>query len=120
MGSLYRSAGAASTAVEVAWERFRRHALNLCGLKGQLLNSVELAAAIRRRFPSADATLEEDLRACEEAAANDKLQPGEALRLVQKLGAHESKLDAAARPSRSALGPAVHTEIHFKTQERAS
>ncbi len=31
LGSLYRNAGAASTAVAVAWERFRRHSLRLCG-----------------------------------------------------------------------------------------
>ena len=33
LGSLYRSAGASSTAVAVALERFRRHSLRLCGLR---------------------------------------------------------------------------------------
>lgn len=120
MGSLYRNAGAASTAVEVAWERFRRHALNLCGLKGQRLGATELAAAIRRRFPNADAKLEDDLRACEEAAANEKLQPREALRLVQALAGHESQINDAARTGRQKTGSAAQTDIHFKTQERAS
>ena len=37
LGSLYRNAGAASTAVAIAWERFRRQALRLCGMRGERL-----------------------------------------------------------------------------------
>ena len=51
LGSLYRSAGASSTAVSIAWERFRRNALRMCGLRQSRIGAEELAAAIRRRFP---------------------------------------------------------------------
>lgn len=104
LGSLYRNAGAASTAVSVAWERFRRHALRLCGLRAQRMSAAELAAALRRRFPAADAALEADLAACEEATLNEATTPREALRLVQLLDRHRSQLDAAAKPGSPATG----------------
>lgn len=96
LGSLYRNAGAASAAVSVAWERFRRQALRLCGMQPHRMGAAELAAVLRRRFPTAGPSLEPDLAACEEAAGNDALQPREALRLVQLLGGHLVKLQAAA------------------------
>ena len=120
MGSLYRNAGAASTAVMVAWERFRRHALHLCGLKGQSMSAADIAAAIRRRFPAADSTLEVDLLACEEATSTDKLPPREALRLVQTLGAHLQRLNAAARVPGISKQLKSGIDIQFKPQERAS
>lgn len=98
LGSLYGTAGAASTAVSVAWERFRRMALRLCGMTPQKMNAPELAATLGRRFPAADGALEADLAACEEAAQNESLQPRAALRLVQLLDDHLKKLEAAARP----------------------
>ena len=104
LGSLYRNAGAASTAVSIAWERFRRHAMQLAmgdGGRGQRMNAAELAAALRRRFPGADAALEADLAACEEAAADEMTTPQEALRRVQLLGRHQAVLNAAARPAMS-------------------
>ena len=97
LGSLYRNARATSTAVAVAWERFRRHALKMSGLRGQRLDAAEVAAALRRRYPAADPGLEADLLACEEASASDNLRPREALRLVQLLSTHRERLDAAAR-----------------------
>jgi hypothetical protein len=102
LGSLYKNAGAASTAVAVAWERFRRRALWLCGMRVQRMDAAEVAAVVRRRFPKADASLEADLDSCEQAAANEALNPKEALRLVQLLSAHVEKLDAmAGRGSRA-------------------
>ncbi|HWG20295.1 MAG TPA: DUF4350 domain-containing protein [Terracidiphilus sp.] len=97
LGSLYRNAGAASTAVAVAWERFRRHALRLCGMRMQRMDAMEVAAVVRRRFPGADEALEEDVAACEAAAGEEGLKPREALRLVQLLAGHAEKLDAAAK-----------------------
>ena len=67
LGSLYRGAGASSTALAVALERFSRRSLRLCGLRLAPMGAAELAAAIRRRFPHADASLEADLAACEDA-----------------------------------------------------
>lgn len=113
LGSLYRNAGAATTAVAVALERFRRHSLHLCGLRPGPMGAEELAAAIRRRFPQADTALEADLAAAEEAAWSETMEPRAALRLVQALYAHQQRLDAAAK---LAARPATH--IH--SQERAS
>ena len=117
LGSLYRNAGAASTAVAISWERFRRHTLRLCGLRGTKMSSVELAAAIRRRFPLADPSLEADLAACEEAAWGETVQPREALKLIQTLYAHQQQLHAAAKPG--SITPKSEN-IHSNQQERAS
>jgi hypothetical protein len=115
LGSLYRNAGAASTAVSIAWERFRRQSLKLCGLRGKTMGAAELAVAIRRRFPQADADLETDLAACEEAAWGETIDPGVALKLVQKLYAHQEKLMAATKQGRTQFAG-----IHSNQQERAS
>lgn len=98
LGSLYQNAGAASTAVSAAWERFRRQALGLCGMERKRMEAAELAEVLKRRFPTADASLAGDLAACEEAAQNESLEPREALRLVQLLGDHLKKLERAAIP----------------------
>jgi hypothetical protein len=97
LGSLYRNAGAAQTAVSVAWERFRRHALRLAGGRGQKMSAAELGALLRRRFPGVSSELERDLAECEELTGNDALTPREALRMVQLLEARQAELDAAAR-----------------------
>jgi hypothetical protein len=114
LGSLYRNAGAASTAVSIAWERFRRQSLQLCGQRGRTMGAAELAVAIRRRFPQADADLESDLAACEEAAWSEAIEPGEALKLIQKLYAHQEKLTASAKH-----GWTQFVDIHSNQQERA-
>jgi hypothetical protein len=116
LGSLYRNAGAASTAVSIAWERFRRRSLQLCGLRGKTMGAVELAQAIRRRFPRADADLETDLAACEEAAWGETIDPGVALKLIQKLDTHQEKLRAATKDHLHAK----FEDIYSNQQERAS
>jgi hypothetical protein len=117
LGSLYRNAGAASTVVSVAWERFRRHALHLCGLRGAQMSAAELAAAIRRRFPQADPNLEADLAACEDAAWSESVNPRDALKLLQALHSHQEQLVAAQKLRRSS--PAIES-VHSTQQERAS
>ena len=92
LGSLYRNAGASSTAVTIAWERFRRYALRLCGLRQAPVSAEELAAAIRRRFPNADPSLEADLSACEDARLNEKIEPRAALKVIQSLHHHRQTL----------------------------
>jgi Domain of unknown function (DUF4350) len=92
LGSLYRSAGASNTAVTIAWERFRRYALRLCGLRQAPVTAEELAAAIRRRFPNADLSLEADLAACENAKLNEKIEPRAALKMIQLLHHHRQVL----------------------------
>lgn len=97
LGSLYGKAGAAPTAVGLAYDRFRRRMGTLCGRKGMQMNAAELAAALRRRFPQAPTELDADLAACEEAATDDRLPPRRALALVQALSRHSEMLTALAR-----------------------
>jgi hypothetical protein len=97
LGSLYGEARASSTAVELAYERFRRRMSDLCGLKGSSLNAEELGVAVRRRFPKAGETLEKDLADCQTAMGDETLQPKTALALVQALSRHGEALEAAAR-----------------------
>ncbi len=99
LGSLYAEAGASATAVELAYQRFRNHVADLCGLNGAKMSAEELGHTLRRRFPHAPAELEKDLTDCEEAMADDKLVPKKALALVQALSRHGEALDAAARAS---------------------
>jgi hypothetical protein len=116
LGSLYRGAGASSTAVAVALERFRRHTLRLCGLRSGPMGASELAAAIRRRFPHIDTSLEADLLACEDASWSETVEPRVALKLIQALHAQQSNLDAAAKPG----GRPPAREEKSIPQERAS
>ncbi|MGH9560007.1 MAG: hypothetical protein ACRD3S_01010, partial [Terracidiphilus sp.] len=97
LGSLYGEARATATAVELAYERFRRRMADLCGLKGAALSAEELGAAVRRRFPKADQDLEKDLAECQKAVGDDTLTPKKALVLVQVLRRHGEALDAAVR-----------------------
>ena len=98
LGTLYRSAGAGSNAVAIAWERFQRRALSLCGLPGQRMSAADLAAMLRRRFAGIADDVESHLAACEEAANSDAVAPREALRLVQFLADLQEQLKAATRP----------------------
>jgi len=111
LGSLYRSAGANSTAVSIAWERFRRTALRMCGLRQSRVSAEELAIAIRRRFPGADSSLEADLRSCEDATRNEKIEPRAALKAIQTLHHHRQQLMEAARP-----GSRFNTTGEIKTE----
>ena len=121
LGTLYRNAGAASTVVSIAWERFRRRTLQLCGRRGSQVGAPELAAAIRRRFPQADAGLETDLAACEEASSSETITLHEALKLIQRLHGHQEKPLAAAKLTGQAAKQDPKSEnMHFKSQERAS
>jgi hypothetical protein len=114
LGSLYRNAGAASTAVAIALERFRRQSLRLCGLRGAPIGAADLAATIRRRFGNVDASLEADLAACEEAAWGETVVPRDAFKLVVRLHHHMEELKQAARPRRDKIN------LQSKQQERQS
>jgi len=116
LGSLYRGAGASSTAVVIALDRFRRHSLRMCGLRFSPMGATELAAAIRRRFPDVDASLEADLAACEDASWTESVDPRTALKLIQALHAHQCALEEAAKPG-SRRAP---RQEESTLQERAS
>jgi hypothetical protein len=121
LGGLYRNAGAASTAVSAAWERFRRHSLRFCGQRASKMGAAELAAVIRRRFPQADTSLEADLAACEEAVRDATINPRQALKLVQTLDGHYEMLTEATSPNRKRASQHAQSEkIQSKPQERAS
>lgn len=96
LGSLYAKAGASSTAVDLAYVRFRRSVGELCGFDAMRMNAEEITSTVRRRFPDLDEKLAEDLKASEEAAANDALSPRQALALVQALDRHHKLLVEAA------------------------
>lgn len=97
LGSLYAKAGASSTAVSIAYERFRRRMGELCGQNGLQMSAPELAAVLRCRFSQPVPELEADLVACEEAAADDTVSPRRALALVQALNRHDECFRSAAR-----------------------
>jgi hypothetical protein len=115
LGSLYRNAGAASTAVVVALDRFRRSTLHLCGLRPTPMGAAELAAILRGRFPQADAALEADLAAAEDAAWTENVDPRAALKIVQALAAHQHQFAELARPGHTAAA-----DKNIPPQERAS
>ncbi len=117
LGTLYRNAGAASTVLSIAWERFRRHAAQICGLRGPTMGAAELAAAIRRRFPNLDPSLEADLAAAEEAAWGESIKPRDALKLLQSLHDHRQQLIAAQKLHSHGLN---FEQIHSTQQERVS
>lgn len=109
LGALYRSTGAASTAMQIAWERFRAQASLFTGqpaLRGtgssqsctHQIDARQLYAAIHSRFGVIAAGMEEDLIEAEEACSQDNLKPRDALRLTQTLRRHEETLHTAGRP----------------------
>jgi hypothetical protein len=109
LGALYRSTGAATTAMQIAWERFRAQAALLTGQRlnpGRIaaqhqsqLDARQLAAAIERRFGAAGAGMEADLVDAEEACWDESLKPRSALALIQTLRRHEETLrNATSRP----------------------
>jgi len=97
LGSLYAEAGASATAVELAYERFRRKMPDLCGVKSAKMSAEEMSSMLRRRFPKVSAELEKDLDDCETAISSDKLQPKKALALIQALSRHGEALEAWAK-----------------------
>jgi Domain of unknown function (DUF4350) len=96
LGALYRSTGAACTAVQIAWERFRAQAALFTGQKTAQLDPQQLTAAIERRFGVIASDLEADLVAAEEACWDESLKPARALVLVRALRSHEETLRAAS------------------------
>lgn len=103
LGSLYRSTGAASTALQIAWERFRTQAALLTGQRNLKLSASEVAANIERRFGAAAADMEADLIAAEEACSDETLKARRALELVRALRRHEETLRQATRAGAPSL-----------------
>jgi len=102
LGSLYQKAGAAETALEITWERFRRRMLRLCGLKPTRMDAAEVAAVIRSRYADASPTLKADLLAVEDGVREGVELPRVALKLAQSLHHHEVQLMQMARARKDA------------------
>jgi hypothetical protein len=100
LGALYRSTGAAATAMQIAWERFRSQSALLTGQRTASLDARQLAAVIERRFGAAGAGMEADLIDAEEACADDTLKPSRVLALIQTLRRHEETLRTASSHAR--------------------
>jgi hypothetical protein len=84
LGSLYRRAGAASTALDASYQRFRRRLTRAYGVSMRV--PVDVAATAVRTRTGADTTmLLTTLRACEAARENPSLRPNRALELAQEL-----------------------------------
>jgi hypothetical protein len=124
LGSLYRSTGATTTAMQIAWDRFRTQAARLTGLTGPIrtgpagksgkssseLDARQITQAIERRFGALANEMGPDLIAAEEACWNESLKPPRALQLVQALRRHEETLRNAcahAQTSAKVSAPAV-------------
>jgi hypothetical protein len=106
LGALYRSTGASTTALEIAWERFRAQSGLLTGQRTAQLDARQLAAVIERRFGAVGADMEADLVAAEEACWNESLKLRRALSLIQTLRRHEETLrTAGTRPNQNS--PAI-------------
>jgi hypothetical protein len=103
LGSLYRSTGAAATAMQIAWERFRAQAALLTGQRNAQLDARQIGDGIERRFGAVAKEMEPDLIEAEEACWDDSLKPNHALTLVQALRRHEETLRAASAHSSNRL-----------------
>jgi hypothetical protein len=86
-------------------------------LRQASVSAEELAAAIRRRFPTADASLEADLATCEVARLNEKIDPRAALKAIQTLHHHRRLLADASKLSRWSV---ADTSIQSNKNERPS
>ena len=99
LGALYRSTGAASTALQIAYERFRHQASQLTGQQTSQLDASQLSQSLERRFGPAAAGIAQDLTAAEEALWDETLKPRRALELIRALRRHEESLRTASRQS---------------------
>lgn len=114
LGALYRSTGAASTALQIAWERFRSEAAHFTGQRTAKLDARQLADILEHRFGAIAAGMNEDLIEIEAACQNDQLKPRRALEFVQILRKHEETLRTALTHTR------VRPESHPKTASPAA
>ncbi len=74
------------------WTDFAASACGCAACAAVAMGASELATAIRKRFPKADASLDTDLIACEEAIWSETIEPRQALKLIQKLHLHQERL----------------------------
>jgi hypothetical protein len=86
LGSLYQTSGATQTAVNDAYQYFRQRLERMVGIPQTLAaEAPELSAALAQHFGASANSLEQTLRACEEARAREKLSVRPALAAIQAL-----------------------------------
>jgi hypothetical protein len=107
LGALYRSTGANTTAIQIAWERFRTQAARITGQRNPNLSAAQLTQAIERRFGQIAQSMEKDLLAAEEACSDESIKPRRALAIVQSLRQHEETLLQATSRGKSTLTEAL-------------
>ena len=90
LGSLYQRAGAASFAVDAAYQRFTFALGSRLGLTGRA-SAEDLERAVRDRW-KVDADFGEVLRACERARADPDLPASDALKLTRSLNDYAAAL----------------------------
>ena len=91
LGSLYRRAGAASTAVDVAYQQFRFQLTRRLGMS-ITASTGDLAMAVRDRWRIADPTFVALLRDCDGARIDPTLKAHAALVLTQALSDWSARL----------------------------
>ena len=84
LGSLYQRAGAASVAVDIAYQRFRYRLTRRLGMASNA-SIADLRNALHARLFVSDQRLGHTFAECESARYNPSLPPADALRLVQEL-----------------------------------
>jgi hypothetical protein len=92
LGSLYQRAGAASVAVDIAYQRFRYRLTRRLGI-ASAASADELERAVRGRADLDDPAFGDLLRACESAREDPRLGAAAALTLTRSLSDHAVKLD---------------------------
>ena len=94
LGSLYQRAGAASVAVDIAYQRFRYRLTRRLGI-ASAASADELERAVRGRADFDDPAFGDLLRACESAREDPRLGAAAALTLTRSLYDYAVKLDLA-------------------------
>ena len=91
LGSLYQRAGAASVAVDIAFERFRYRLTRRLAKPGNA-EADDLERAVGDRFKVDDPAFGDLLRSCEAARHDPNLKPDEALALTRSIAGYAAKL----------------------------
>ena len=100
LGGLYRRAQAGSSAVRVAYQRFRTLLLRRLALASSVSNA-ELDAAVRERLGWKQPGFLDTLQRADRAARQSDLHSADALKIVQALEHYEVLLGLKARPGKT-------------------
>jgi hypothetical protein len=92
LGSLYQRAGAASVAVDIAYQRFRYRLTRRMGIAGAA-SPDDLARAMRARTDTDDPAFGDLLRACDTARRDPQLKAAGALALTRSLDEYAATLN---------------------------